>query len=53
VDQFTLELSDEFIFNVRFGDSTSNSEKNAESVSLEEIIIGSSKLFISIEMNKD
>ena len=37
-DQYTLTIKDQFIFDVRFGDQTSDSEKNATSATFEETL---------------
>ncbi len=37
-DQYTLFIKDQFIFDVRFGDQTTNSEKNATSATFEETL---------------
>ncbi len=52
VDQFRLSIDDYFLFDVRFEDGTSNSEKNAEYLSLSELAQDTTHLLINLSLEK-
>jgi len=52
VDQFRLSIDNYFLFDVRFEDGTSNSEKNAETASFTEVAIDTTDILITLTLEK-
>ncbi len=52
VNEFTLDIEDQFLFDVRFEDETSNAEKDAKNVSLTQIPQDNSGILIEIILEK-